>query len=98
MNVITRRCGYRRYFSGMGFSEASWPLARITISADLITIESLLETIEIGAAEVVDVRRELFGTRVSYERQGERQDIVLYGLGLKSILERWRESRRGEDG
>ncbi len=89
MKVLTKRCGYRRNFADIGFSKADWPLARISISDESIVIESLVERIEIGSSEVVDVRRELFGTRLYLARHGESEDIALYGWGLNSELAAW---------
>jgi hypothetical protein len=94
MEVLTKRCGYRRNFTDIGFSKASWPLARISISDKCIVIESLVEKIEIGPSEVVDVRRELFGTRLYLVRHGESEDIALYGWGLNSELATWWEGQK----
>jgi hypothetical protein len=73
----------------MGFTEADWPLARIIIKEDRITITSLIESFEIESGQVVEFKTGLLTTRVHFMRNGERENVLLYGFGLKAALADW---------
>lgn len=85
-------CGYLKY-DGLGYTQASWPLALFTIEEDKVTLQSPFETIVIDRCQIMDVKTQWFCARIYYEDRERPQELKIYALGADGHVRNWWERR-----
>jgi hypothetical protein len=84
------RCGYWHFYSKSGVQRLSWPLAKVILSMDGVTVSGIGTNIIVPRPKILTVATDTFGlrSRIEFEGGSGKESLWVTCLGA-SAIEKW---------